>query len=148
MAFKTHALLVTTLLLTSVTAFAQQETLEAMQPQTTAEASPRLTSAGQSAGAARLATAIDAYNTRPNPGAVAPSAVNADAVTNTPATPAARHLAFEIRAYNGELRPVSDTTDYSNSPDRQALALGREITRFNQTGGSLDAVGQSRATIQ
>mgnify|MGYP004130409325 FL=1 len=38
MAFKTYALLATTLLLTSVTAFAQQETLEAMQPQTTAEA--------------------------------------------------------------------------------------------------------------
>ena len=148
MAFKTYALLTTTLLLSSVTAFAQQETLEAMQPQTTAPASPSVASASQSASTARLANAIDAYNTRPNTGAVAPSAIDATAVTNTPVTPAARRLAFDIRAYNGELRPVSDTTDYSNGPNRQALALGREITRFNQTGGSLDGIGQSSAMIQ
>ena len=148
MAFKKRAFLTTALLLTSVTAFAQQETLEAMQAPTTADASSSVTSTSQSARAARLAAAIDAYNARPNTGAVAPSAINADAVTDTPATPAARRLAFDVRAYNGELRPVSDKTDYRNGPNRQALAPGREITRFNQTGGSLDVVGQSRATIQ
>ena len=148
MMLTTRTLFTAALLLTSATAFAQQETLEALQTPAVTGASANVAADRNVSSAQRLANAVDAYNTRPDSGAVAASVIDTASVSDTPISPAARQLAFDIRAYNDELRPMGDTVDYSNTPNRRALALGREITRFNQTGGSLDVVGQSSSTLQ
>lgn len=146
MAHTTRIITASALLIASVAASAQQDAVKAIHHGT---ATPSVAkNPTQSQDAATLAGAIDAYNAGPTAGAIAPSAVNNAMIQNTAASPASQRLARAVRAYNGELAPAGDTVDYSRSPDQRALALGREVTQFNRSGGSLDVVGRNTRTLQ
>lgn len=146
MAFTTRIITTGALLIASLGASAQQEAVQAMQPgnATPAAASDQV----QSPDVAALAQAINAYNADSTTGAVARDTTDKADIANPAVSPATQNLARAVRAYNGELPRAGDTVDYSHSPDQQALALGREVTQFNRSGGSLDVVGQETRTLQ
>jgi len=135
-----YAVALITGLLASTSAFAQQDVAD--QPIQSNAVNLKSTKQASAAtrDANRLGAAVTAYNKSATSGAINPAILDGKAIADNAPSAEALALAHVVSAYNGELRPTADVDSGNHNPNSQVVALGREIKRFNQSGGSLAVI--------
>lgn len=121
--------------------FAQSEALQALDAQ---QAEQNSASTAYHPEADALAAELDAFNRQDTAGRVVGDRVPADQ-SSQHVSRMARQLSHDLDAYNASATEgrvpsthMPATADQSPNPTSQALAA--ELTRYNETGGSLSAV--------